>query len=521
MGAGRLKLDLLPAGAVVGGLQLQDAVIAGALDGGHGVTAYWYGKNKAASLFGTPPPFGWRANEFLGWMRYGGGQELYDELVQKVLGLNLVGFLTGPMPTQPLGWFKKPVEKAEDLKGLKYRTVGLSADVYNELGAAVTIMAGGDIVPAMDRGLLEAAEFNNPSSDRLLGFPDVSKVYMLQSYHQSAESFEIIFNKSKYDGLPPELQAILKYAAESSSADMSWKAMDRYSKDLEGMRKDQGVKSYKTPELRPGGPARRLGQGSGEAVGRSLLQEGDRVPEGVGKASGRFRPRIRGFAVHLLQSLFRSLIRAGGRVGDTGPPTISQPSGGPGTAAAARHFPSIAVRAGVRADAKVPTVRRSGQHLGREDLRLVHRHPDLRDQLRGFFPLRVRPAHHLGLRCQLHPLRHAIHHGRRLCAQPQQPRPRRFPLSEMAAASPGRARSGSVLPVFLAGRARLHLFRLRLRQDVVDVQRALVVQPRRAAGLSVQGTDPDRRLPAAAAGDRRGHPLHHLLEDGSVAAAAA
>ena len=248
MGEGRLKLDLLPAGAVVGGLQLQDAVIAGALDGGHGVTAYWYGKNKAASLFGTPPAFGWRANQFLGWVRYGGGQELYDELVQKVLGLSLVGFLTGPMPTQPLGWFKKPIEKADDLKGLKYRTVGLSANVYNEMGAAVTIMAGGDIVPAMDRGLLDAAEFNNPSSDRLLGFPDVSKVYMLQSYHQSAESFEIIFNKPKYDALPPELQAMLKYAAEAASADMSWKAMDRYSKDLEGMRKDQGVKTYKTPD---------------------------------------------------------------------------------------------------------------------------------------------------------------------------------------------------------------------------------------------------------------------------------
>ena len=89
------------------------------------------------------------------------------------------------------------------------------------MGAAVTIMGGGEIVPAMDRGLLDAAEFNNPSSDRLLGFPDVSKDYMLQSYHQSAECFEIIFNKTKYDALAPELQAILKYAAEASSADMS------------------------------------------------------------------------------------------------------------------------------------------------------------------------------------------------------------------------------------------------------------------------------------------------------------
>ncbi|MGE0240731.1 MAG: TRAP transporter substrate-binding protein [Parvibaculaceae bacterium] len=248
MTGGRLKLELLAAGAVAKAFEVQDAVIAGTLDGGHGVCAYWYGKHKAYSLFGTPPAWGWRANQMVGWMKYGGGQALYDELVQQVLGLNLVGFLTGPMPTQPLGWFKKPVEKPEELAGLKYRTVGLSADLFKEMGAAVTILGGGEIVPAMDRGLLEAAEFNNPSSDRVLGFPDVSKDYMLQSYHQSAECFEVIFNKAKYDALSPDLQAILKYAAESASADMSWKAMDRYSKDLEAMKAEQGVKVHRTPD---------------------------------------------------------------------------------------------------------------------------------------------------------------------------------------------------------------------------------------------------------------------------------
>jgi len=248
MSGGRLRLDLLPAGAVAKAFEVQDAVIAGTLDGGHGVCAYWYGKHKAYSLFGTPPAWGWRANQMIGWMKYGGGQELYNELVQQVLGLNLVGFLTGPMPTQPLGWFKKPVESAEEFNGLKYRTVGLSADLFKEMGAAVTILGGGEIVPAMDRGLLEAAEFNNPSSDRVLGFTDVSKEYMLQSYHQAAESFEIIFNKTKFDALTPDLQAIVQYAAESASADMSWKAMDRYSKDLAGMKAEQGVKTHKTPD---------------------------------------------------------------------------------------------------------------------------------------------------------------------------------------------------------------------------------------------------------------------------------
>jgi TRAP-type mannitol/chloroaromatic compound transport system substrate-binding protein len=247
MAGGRLKLDLLAAGAVAKALEVHDAVLAGTLDGGHGVTAYWYGKHKAYSLFGTPPAWGWRANQMLGWIKYGGGQALYDELVQQVLGLDLVGFLTGPMPTQPLGWFKQEITDAAQLQGLKYRTVGLSADLFKEMGAAVTIMGGGEIVPAMDRGLLDAAEFNNPSSDKLLGFPDVSQDYMVQSYHQSAECFEIIFNKAKFDALAPELQAVIKYAVEASSTDMSWKAMDRYSNDLAAL-KAAGVRVHRTPD---------------------------------------------------------------------------------------------------------------------------------------------------------------------------------------------------------------------------------------------------------------------------------
>lgn len=248
MSGGRLRLNLLPAGAVVGALQLQDAVISGALDGGHGVTAYWYGKHKAFSLFGPPPPpFGWDAHQFLAWFWTGGGKELYAELLE-MLELPLVGYQTGPMPTQALGWFKEPITSADDLRGLKYRTVGLGADLMNEFGAAVTIMGGGDIVPAMDRGLLDGAEFNNPSSDRLLGFPDVSKTWMLRSYHQDCEAFEIMFNKNRHDSLPEEFQAILEYAAKAASSEMYWKAMERYPRDLNAMRDEQGVQTYITPD---------------------------------------------------------------------------------------------------------------------------------------------------------------------------------------------------------------------------------------------------------------------------------
>jgi TRAP-type mannitol/chloroaromatic compound transport system substrate-binding protein len=247
MSGGRLKIEVLPAGSVVKAFDLIDAVHKGTLDGGHGVAAYWYGKNSAFSLFGTGPAMGMDANAFLAWVEYGGGQALYEELVQKVLGLDVQGFVYGPMPTQPLGWFKKPVTKAADFKGLKYRTVGLSIDVFKEMGAAVNALPGAEIVPALDRGLLDAAEFNNASSDRVLGFPDVSKVCMLQSYHQAGECFEILFNKKKYDALPADLKNIIRVAAQAASADMSWKAIDRYSKDYVEMREKQGVKFFKTP----------------------------------------------------------------------------------------------------------------------------------------------------------------------------------------------------------------------------------------------------------------------------------
>jgi TRAP-type mannitol/chloroaromatic compound transport system substrate-binding protein len=247
MAGGRLKIEVLPAGAVVKAFDLIDAVSKGTLDGGHGVTAYWYGKNSAMALWGSGPAFGMDPNMLLAWHYYGGGRELLDE-IYKGLNLDVVSYLYGPMPTQPLGWFKKPVTKAEDLKGLKFRTVGLSIDIFTGLGAAVNALPGAEIVPALDRGLLDAAEFNNASSDRMLGFPDVSKVCMLQSFHQSAEQFEILFNKKKYDTLPQDLKRILYYAMEASSADMSWKAIDRYSKDYQELQSKDGVKFYKTPD---------------------------------------------------------------------------------------------------------------------------------------------------------------------------------------------------------------------------------------------------------------------------------
>jgi TRAP-type mannitol/chloroaromatic compound transport system substrate-binding protein len=246
MAAGRLKIEVLPSGAVVPAFQLLEAVNKGTLDGGHGVVAYHYGKNSALALWGSGPAFGMDPNMVLSWHYYGGGKAMLDE-IYKAIGMDVVSYLYGPMPTQPLGWFKKPIAKVEDIKGLKYRTVGLAVDVFTEMGAAVNPLAGSEIVPALDRGLIDAAEFNNASSDRVLGFPDVAKACMLQSFHQSGEQFEILFNKAKFDALPAELRVIIDYAVQAASADMSWKAIDRNTTDYDEMKK-AGVKFYKTPD---------------------------------------------------------------------------------------------------------------------------------------------------------------------------------------------------------------------------------------------------------------------------------
>ncbi|MBT4891191.1 MAG: TRAP transporter substrate-binding protein, partial [Rhodospirillales bacterium] len=247
MAGNSLKIDLLSVNSVVKTSQMQDAVHRGGLDGAHYVSAYWYSKSKAASLFGTGPCFGWSAQELLGWVHYGGGMELFNELMGS-LGLNIVSFFNSPMPAQPLGWFKEEIKDASQMEGLKYRTVGLAADVLLEMGMSVVQLPGGEIQPAMKSGLIDAAEFNNPTSDKDFGMQDVSKDYHLASFHQSQESFEITFNKKKYESLDPELQAILRYASEAENSNFYWHNTLRYADDLVSLKEDYGVNVHRTPD---------------------------------------------------------------------------------------------------------------------------------------------------------------------------------------------------------------------------------------------------------------------------------
>ncbi|MFZ2739457.1 MAG: TRAP transporter substrate-binding protein [Burkholderiaceae bacterium] len=247
MAGGRLRIDYMVAGSVVKPFEVMDAVSKGVLDAGHTVPVYWYGKSKVASLFGSGPINGCDAPQTLAWIYRGGGLALYNELLDK-LHLDVVGFFAMPMPTQPLGWFKKEIKTAAELKGLKYRTVGLAADLFQQMGARVTQLPGGEIIPALEKGVIDAFEFNNPTSDMRFGAQDVIKNYMMGSFHQAMEFFEISFNKKKWATIPKDLQAVLQYSVEAANSSNWWTAMDNYSRDLQVLKDKHGVKVIRTPK---------------------------------------------------------------------------------------------------------------------------------------------------------------------------------------------------------------------------------------------------------------------------------
>ena len=249
MGKGSgLRIDYLTAGSVVKAFEVQDAVNKGILDMGHLVAAYWYGKNRAASLFGTGPCWGWNADQFLSWYYLGGGRQMHLDLLQKTLGLKIIGWYYMPMPCQPLGWFKFRPTSAAQLKNLKYRTVGLATNVMEEVGCKVTQLPGGEIIPAMEKGVIEAFEYNNPTSDRRFGAADVAKYYMLSSYHQTGEALEIEINTAKWNSLSPEHKSILEHSVQAANSQAIWTAFEQYPKDLQDLIHKDGVHVYRTDQ---------------------------------------------------------------------------------------------------------------------------------------------------------------------------------------------------------------------------------------------------------------------------------
>ena len=249
MTGGRLAIDLQPVGAVVPAFEVLDAVNRGVLDAGHSWPGFWTGKHPAATLFGSAPggPYGMNAEDYLGWIYLGGGLELYNELLQNEMKMNIIVFPTFGETPEPQGWFRKPIKSAADLKGMKFRATGISAEVFKEMGMSVVSIAPGEIVPALERGVVEAAEFSDPSADMAIGLHQVRKFYHMPGIHQPTGIMELQINKQKWEALPADVKSIVKHAAMAEALHYTLKMLDRNSQDLVTLVTKHGVTVVETP----------------------------------------------------------------------------------------------------------------------------------------------------------------------------------------------------------------------------------------------------------------------------------
>ncbi len=213
---GRLQMELLPAGAIVPAFEIQDAVNRGVLDAGHTTPGYIIGKLRAFIPLTHGPLFGMDFIDYYGWYWDGGGHELLQEAYQQKLKMNVVSFQVHPEGPQAMGWFKKEIRKFEDIRGAKYRIYAAGAEVYNKLGISSVVLPGGEIVPALERGVIDGAEWINCYDDKILGIDKVAKYHYAPGMHEPTTVGEFIINKAKYDALPADLKEIVKVSVQAS-----------------------------------------------------------------------------------------------------------------------------------------------------------------------------------------------------------------------------------------------------------------------------------------------------------------
>ena len=249
MSGGRLKIESLSTGSIVPAFEVLDAVHKGIIDAGHGWPGFWFGKHPAATLWSSAAggPFGMDNLDWLAWLYLGGGLELYNELLQKELKLNVVAFFLSGETAEPQGWFKKPITDIKQFKGLKFRAAGAAAEVFQNLGMSVVILPAGEIVPAIQRGVIDAGEYSDPSADMKMGFQDVAKYYYNPGVHQPTGGLELSINKNKWEELTPDLKAIVQYAAMAESLHFDTFMIHQNSLDMQTLINKHGVKIMETP----------------------------------------------------------------------------------------------------------------------------------------------------------------------------------------------------------------------------------------------------------------------------------
>lgn len=250
MSGGRIKMEALPPGAVVGAFEVADGVNRGVLDAAHTCTYYFIGKHKAAALFTDVPggPFGMDVIDFWGWEYEGGGIDLLNEFYQQILKMKIVAYPIFPTTAQSLGWFKKPMKNINDFKGLKYRVPGIAAEVYKEIGVAVVTLPGGEVLPALERGTLDATEWYTPGEDIQLGFHNIQKYYYYPGVHETAGACDFLVNKDVWDKLPPDLQAIMRGAANETALRSLLRFNHRDAAALRDFKDKHKVNLVKTPD---------------------------------------------------------------------------------------------------------------------------------------------------------------------------------------------------------------------------------------------------------------------------------
>jgi TRAP-type mannitol/chloroaromatic compound transport system substrate-binding protein len=252
MSGGRLKLEILPDGAVVGAFEILDAVDKGVVDGGFAWTHYWSGKNTAAALFSNPAAgagTGLDQQSHMAWLAQGGGNALYEKLFAEGLKVNIKPFMMQPMGPDPFGWFKTPINSIADMKKMKYRSPpGLTGEIFKEMGITAVAMPGGEIVPAAQRGVIDAAEWIGPADDMILGFHNVFKHYYLQGLHQSTDVGELLINKAAWDKLPADLKAVVEGAVLATHAETMQFNVHRNAVALQKLKTDHKVTVHDTPK---------------------------------------------------------------------------------------------------------------------------------------------------------------------------------------------------------------------------------------------------------------------------------
>ncbi len=303
MSAGRLRVHVYGAGEIVPAFEIFDAVSQGVADAGHGAAYYWKGKIPA-SVFFTAVPFGLTAQEINGWLHYGGGLELWRELYAP---FNIIPFAGGNSGVQMAGWFNKPIDSVRDIQGLKMRIPGLAGEVWDAAGGTAVRIPGSELYTSLQTGVIDATEWVGPYNDLALGLYEVAEYYYYPGWHEPGSMLEFIVNRDSFEALPPDLQAIVTYAARAANQDMLDEFTARNNAALKDLVENHGVKLRKLPD----DVLQALYERSEDAM-RSLVEE-DEMAAKVYASYKRFYDGVRAYH-HISEQAY---INARDRVMDT------------------------------------------------------------------------------------------------------------------------------------------------------------------------------------------------------------